>query len=450
MKFSDLNLNSSLLNALDDLGLEHPTAIQAKVFSPIMAGKDVVGIAQTGTGKTFAYLLPSLRLWKFTKSPHPQILIVVPTRELVMQVVEEVKKLTTYMSVEVVGVYGGANIKTQKAEVEVGVDVIVGTPGRLGDLLKDGVLKLKQIKRVILDEVDEMLDRGFRAQLNDIIDFLPPKRQHLMFSATMTEEVMGIIEQFTDYYDEIETAPSGAPLENIEQYYFEVPNFNSKANLLEQLLRDHPEMKKNLVFAGTKRMADALYERLYPIFEERLGVIHADKSQNYRFNTVGAFDEGTIQTLIATDLVARGLDVSSVTHVVNFDVSESPEKHVHRIGRTGRAAERGVAISFVSGEEQEAFAAIEELMGQSIPQHSLPEGVVITDELIDLERDPFYVPDDGPAIEVDPERAAFHEKKEKNQKVNNKLRRRDKMALKYKKPQTRGQKPRGKKKKRKK
>jgi ATP-dependent RNA helicase RhlE len=449
MKFSDLNLNTSLLNALNDLGLIHPTAIQEKVFSPIMAGRDVVGIAQTGTGKTFAYLLPSLRLWKFNKSPYPQILIVVPTRELVMQVVEEVKKLTTYMSVEVVGVYGGTNIKTQKAEVEVGLDVIVGTPGRLGDLLKDGVLKLKQVKRVILDEVDEMLDRGFRSQLNDIIDFLPPKRQHLMFSATMTEEVMGIIEQFTEYYEEIETAPSGAPLENIEQYGYEVPNFNSKANLLEHLLKTELEMKKNLVFAGTKRMADALFERLSPVFGEEIGVIHADKSQNYRFNTVGAFDAGSLQTLIATDLVARGLDVSSVTHVVNFDVSETPEKHVHRIGRTGRATERGVAISFVSEAERPAFSEIESLMGQSIPIRALPESVVLTDELIDLERDPLFIPDDGPAIEVDPNRAAFHEKKDKNQKVNNKLRRREKMALKYKKPQTRGQKPRGKKKRKK-
>lgn len=446
MKFSDLNLSTSLLNALEDLGLQEPTAIQAKVFSPIMAGKDVVGIAQTGTGKTFAYLLPSLRLWKFTKSPFPQILIVVPTRELVMQVVAEVKKLTTYMSVEVVGVYGGTNIKTQKAEVEVGLDVIVGTPGRLGDLLKDGVLKLKNVKRVILDEVDEMLDRGFRSQLNDIIDFLPTKRQHLMFSATMTEEVLGIIQQFTSYYEELETAPSGAPLENIEQYHYEVPNFNSKANLLEHLLRAHPEMKKNLVFTGTKRMADALFDRLYPVFEDSLGVIHSDKSQNYRFNTVAAFDESSIRTLIATDLVARGLDVSSVTHVVNFDVSETPEKHVHRIGRTGRAEERGVAISFVSAEEREAFENIEELMGQSIPRRLFPEAVELSDELIALEMDPIFVPDAGPSIGVDPERAAFHEKKEKNQKVNNKLRKRDKMALKYKKPQTRGQKQRGKKK----
>ncbi|MCL4161725.1 UNVERIFIED_CONTAM: hypothetical protein GTU68_017556, partial [Idotea baltica] len=212
MKFSDLNLSRQLLNALDDLQITEPTAIQSKTFSPIMSGKDIVGISQTGTGKTFAYLLPTLRLWKFTKSPNPQILIVVPTRELVAQVVEAAEKLTTYMNVEIVGVYGGANIRVQRATISQGLDVIVGTPGRLMDLMKDGVLKTNQLKRVIIDEVDEMLNLGFRTQLKTIVDFLPRKRQHMMFSATMTEEVELVIKEFTSYYDKIEAAPSGAPL----------------------------------------------------------------------------------------------------------------------------------------------------------------------------------------------------------------------------------------------
>jgi len=173
-----------------------------------------------------------------------------------------------------------------------------------------------------------MLDLGFRSQLNDIVDFLPKKRQHLFFSATMIDEVMTTISQFTDYYEVVEAAPSGAPLENIDQYAFEVPNFNSKANLLELLLKEHPEMKKVLVFAGTRRMVDALYERLEPVFGEALGVIHSNKSQNNRFGTVAAFENGTYRALIATDIVARGLDVSSVTHVVNFDVSDNAEKHI--------------------------------------------------------------------------------------------------------------------------
>lgn len=445
MTFADLNLNRSLLNALDDMGIVTPTAIQAKAFAPIMAGRDVVGIAQTGTGKTFGFLLPSLRLWEFTKSPYPQILIIVPTRELVQQVVQEVEKLTTYMSVEVAGVYGGTNIKTHKAEVEVGVDVVVGTPGRLVDLLKDGVLKLKNVKRLILDEVDEMLDLGFRSQLNDILDFLPKKRQHLFFSATMIPEVMKTIETFTDFYEVVETAPSGAPLENIDQYAYEVPNFNSKANLLELLLKTKPEIKKLLVFCSTKKLADVLYQRMEPVFGDVVGVIHSSKSQNHRFRSVAGFEDGSLRFLIATDIVARGLDVSSVTHVINFGISDTAEKHIHRVGRTGRADEKGVAISFVSDEEQEYKQAIETLMGREIPVHPLPEGTELSDVLIPLEMEPEFVAEHTEFIKIAPESAAFHERAEKNIKVNVRMGKRETMALKYNKPQSRGQKVRKKK-----
>src|SRR5580698_5748227 len=187
--FDELNLNKPLLDALDDMGLKHPTTIQRKIFPVIMSGRDVCGIAQTGTGKTFAYLLPCLRLWKYAKDRLPQILILVPTRELVVQVVEEVKKLAAYLTLEVVGVYGGVNMKPQALAVENGCDVIVATPGRLLDLALDGSLRMKGIKRLVIDEVDEMLNLGFRTQLTRILDILPPKRQNLMFSATITEEV---------------------------------------------------------------------------------------------------------------------------------------------------------------------------------------------------------------------------------------------------------------------
>ena len=189
MTFSDLNLNTPLLDALNDLGYTRPTTIQARAFPVVMGGRDVCGIAQTGTGKTFAYLLPCLRQWKFSKDTAPQILIIVPTRELVVQVVEAVKKLTTYMNVAVVGIYGGVNINTQKIEVAKGMDVLVATPGRLIDLMYDGSFKTKAIKRLVIDEVDEMLNLGFRAQLKAILDLLPQKRQNLMFSATITGDV---------------------------------------------------------------------------------------------------------------------------------------------------------------------------------------------------------------------------------------------------------------------
>ncbi|MEZ5009753.1 MAG: DEAD/DEAH box helicase [Chitinophagales bacterium] len=441
MTFTDLNLNKFLHRALDDLGLESPTVIQEKVCAPVMAGKDIVGIAQTGTGKTFAYLLPSLSLWKYNKAGLPQILVVVPTRELVAQVVEEIEKLTVYMNVRVVGVYGGTNIKTQKAKVQEGLDVIVGTPGRLMDLMLDGVLKTKSINRLIIDEVDEMLNLGFRTQIKNIIDLLPEKRQNLMFSATMTDEVEQVIDLVTQYYEKIEAAPSGAPLENIEQQAYELPNFNSKANLLQLLLNEHSKMNKVLVFVSTKKMADALYERMYPYFPDEFGVIHSSKSQNNRFDAVNAFQDESYRFLIATDIIARGLDIESVSHVINFDLPDIAEKYIHRIGRTGRAEEKGVAIAFVTEDDLLYKLAIEELMGMEIPLIPLPENLELTDELIDLEKPTEHVPFDNHKVKkVEPSGPAFHEKKAKNKKVNNKIRRKEQMKLKYKKPKTRGQK----------
>ena len=235
MTFDDLNLNTPLLTALDELGYVHPTTIQHRVFSIVMSGKDVCGIAQTGTGKTFAYLLPCLRQWKFSKDKAPQILIIVPTRELVAQVVESVKALTKYMSLIVTGVYGGVNINTQKAEVEKGVDVLVATPGRLYDLAMNGAFKTKMIKKLVIDEVDEMLNLGFRTQLKNILDLLPERRQNLMFSATITDEVEALIETYFNEPVRVEAAPTGTPLENIIQTTYEVPNFYTKVNLLQLL-----------------------------------------------------------------------------------------------------------------------------------------------------------------------------------------------------------------------
>jgi len=434
MTFQDLKLSKSLRRAIDDIGITSPTPIQHKVFSPIMAGRDVVGIAQTGTGKTFAYLLPSLMLWKFTTSPAPQILIMVPTRELVAQVVEEVKKLSAYLTLEVVGVYGGANIVPQIAAVEAGVDVVVGTPGRLLDLMLKGALKTKKIKRLIIDEVDEMLNLGFRTQLNNIIEFLPTKRQNLMFSATMPEEVEAIINNYTSYYEKIEAAPSGAALENIEQYAYAVNNFNTKANLLKLLLDTEESLSKVLVFVGTKKMANTLYERMSIYFSGQLGVIHSSKSQNNRFSTVNAFQDGTYRFIIATDVIARGLDVSQVTHVINFDLSDVAESYVHRIGRTGRAEKKGVAISFVSEKEQQHKAAIENLMNIEIAMREAPEGLVVSEELIDLEIPKDTVPfNHHKTKQHKPSGDAFHEKLPANKKVNNKIRYETLMQKKYKK-----------------
>ena len=217
MTFEDFNLNRPLLNALTDLGFTKPTTIQEKVFSVVMSGADVCGIAQTGTGKTIAYLLPLLRLWEFKKVKDPQVLIVVPTRELVAQVVETIKKLSAYTNLVVKGVYGGTNMNTQKTEVEEGMDILVATPGRLYDLAMAGAFKTKTIKKLVIDEVDEMLNLGFRSQLKNILDLLPDRRQNLMFSATLTDEVGQLIETYFNDPIKIEAAPTGTPVEGIEQ-----------------------------------------------------------------------------------------------------------------------------------------------------------------------------------------------------------------------------------------
>lgn len=419
MTFEELNLNKQLLNAIDDLGYTIPTTIQKKAFSVVMSGQDVCGIAQTGTGKTFAYLLPSLRQYQFSKEKNPQLLIIVPTRELVAQVVESVQQLSKYLSLKAVGVYGGVNIKQQIVELNNGCDVLVGTPGRLIDLLTANIVKTKSIKKLVIDEVDEMLNLGFRPQLVNILDLLPPKRQNLLFSATLTEEVEEIIDTYFNQPVKIEAAPAGTPLDNISQTAYHVPNFYTKVNLLELLLAKPTETSKVLVFAATKQLADQLYDELDMEFSSQLGVIHSNKSQNNRFDTINNFQNGTYRILIATDIVARGLDISEVSHVINFDVPEVPENYIHRIGRTGRQDKKGIAISFFTEKDAEAKEAIEQLMNYQIPVLPLPEQLEISDELTEDEMPKVIMKE--PILkrpkreEVGP---AFHEKSEKNKKVN--------------------------------
>ena len=441
MNFTELNINTPLINALNDLGITQTTTIQERAYPVIMSGRDMVGIAQTGTGKTIAYLLPCLRLWKFTKEKSPQILIVVPTRELVVQVVEQVEKLTKYMHVRVAGVYGGVNMIRQTPLLVAGVDVLVATPGRMLDFALNGTLKLKSIKRFVIDEVDEMLNLGFRPQLIRIIDLLPTKRQNLMFSATISEELKDLVHDFFIEPLEIEAAPTGTPLENIKQIGFKVPNFNTKVNLLEFLINNNSEFSKVLFFTTTKKLADALYEELSPKFVDQIGLIHSNKSQNNRFDTLRNFKENLIPILIATDIVARGLDISDVSHVVNFDVPDVAENYMHRIGRTGRADKNGVSITFITKADTENRGSIETLMNRKIPIVSLPTEVIVSKELtldelpqVKMKNVLVTVPkkEDGGA--------AFHEKSEKNSKVNMKVRRKDSMRAKYGKPKTRGQK----------
>ncbi len=417
--FKDLNLSKPLLNALQDIHFEEATPIQEKTFPVVMSGRDAVGIAQTGTGKTFAYLLPILRQLTFSQQRAPRVLIIVPTRELVVQVISELEKLAKYMNLRILGVYGASNINIQKQQVYDGLDILVGTPGRIIDLTHSRTLQFNSIQKLVIDEVDEMLNLGFRAQLVTILDLLPEKRQNLMFSATLTEEVETVIETFFKKPEYIELISRGTPLEKIIQEAYHVPNFYSKVNLLEYMLQTRDELSKVLVFVKNKKIADDIYTELETEFGHDIGVIHSNKSQPQRFSAVKKFDEGSHRMLIATDVIARGLDLKDVTHVINFDMPvKDPNTYIHRIGRTGRADKTGVAISFVTKAEQAMQKSVETLMGKKITVLEIPEAVELTENLTkdekpvkrdkSLKKIPKLVTPSG----------AFHEKKEKNKKEN--------------------------------
>lgn len=439
--FKDLNLSKQLWNALDDQQLTVPTSIQEKSFSPIMSGKDVIGIAQTGTGKTLAYLLPTLRQWTFSKGRNPQIVIVVPTRELVAQIVEEIEKLTTYMNVVVIGTFGGVNIRTQAETISQGIDIIVSTPGRMLDLALNGDLILKDVKKLIIDEVDEMLDLGFRTQLTQILEILPKKKQSLMFSATLSDDIEYFILDFFVDPIKVEAAPAGTPIEKIAQSAIEIPNFHTKIAYLKEQLETNTEYSKVLIFVDSKKKADLLFEQLSENPNLSVAVIHSNKSQNLRFNTVTDFKNGNVKFLIATDLISRGIDISEVSHVINVDIPEEPENYIHRTGRTGRAEAEGKAISFISPFEENHWKAILDYIKMPVTTTKLDENFPVSTILIGEE----LPKDDMKIIALKlPKRenvgASFHEKKDKNKKVNVRKDWKKIKMDKYGRPITRGQK----------
>ncbi len=438
MTFDELNLSKPLLNALDNMGFTNPSPVQYKSFPIIMAGKDLVGIAQTGTGKTFAYLLPLMRLFKFDKKKEPKILILVPTRELVVQIIAEIEKLAEFMSLNAIGIFGGVNINTQKINLNEGCDIVVGTPGRTMDLCLSGSIKARLIKKLVIDEFDEMLHHGFKHQLNTILDLLPTKRQNLLFSATHSKEVEALIKTYFELPLLLEVSPSGTPLSKIIQRGYEAPNFLSKKNLLLHLLAKD-SYQKVLIFAGSKKRADLLAPYLIEILGEKVGVIHSNKSQNFRIKTVEAFENQEIEVLIATDLVARGVDISDITHVINFEMPEEAATYLHRIGRTGRADKIGESISIFSPDDEEIKEAIETMMHKKIEMVEWPLEVEKTEKLIADEVNNHKAGDKAYLKQhtLKDSQGAYHEKSKKNSKVNLGGSYRRKLQAKYKKPQRR-------------
>lgn len=409
--FEDFKLNKQILTAIDELGYTEPSEIQLKAIPQILAGHDTLGIAQTGTGKTAAYLLPILMKTKYAQGDHPRVLILVPTRELCIQVNENIKELAHYTDIRHTAIYGGTGMKSQIETIAAGLDILVATPGRFMDIYLKGELTIKQVKTLVLDEADKMMDMGFMHQIRRILEVIPTKRQNLLFSATFPDKVERLSSEFLEFPTRIEVTPQATPVETVEQKLFRVPNFKTKINLLQHLLKDTENLNRVLIFTRTRKNADNIVHFIQRKIDANARVIHANKDQNTRINAMQAFKEAQIRILVSTDVTARGIDVSQVSHVINFDVPVVYEDYVHRIGRTGRARETGIAITFANPAEEYHIEEIEKIIKMSIPIHNIPDTVKIekTDfvEKQDIDREI-----DDIKRKRNPEfKGAFHEKK---------------------------------------
>jgi len=410
VSFEDLKLTRQFINALDDLGFSEPTEIQEKAIKPILGGQDVIGIAQTGTGKSAAYLLPLLQTIKYAQGIEPRALILVPTKELVIQVYTMLADLAKYTDIRFASVYGGVGPKTQIEQLNAGVDIIIATPGRLMELYFKGALLTKKIKFLVLDEADRMMEMGFMGQLRDVLEIIPRKRQNLLFSATFSEKVEELSFEFLERPTKIEVTKQASAVNTIVQTKVLVKNHMSKCNYLFKLINTEG-FTRVLVFTKTKTIATELFKFLDRKTEFEIRCIHGNKSQNSRINAFNDFKEGNVRVLVCTDVAARGIDIPEVSHVINFDVPRHYEDYVHRIGRTGRARKIGESITFFHQADVYHVEKIEELIEEEIPLFTPPEDINTF----------FYLPEEekGQLMEIDRQKrredpdfkGAFHVKK---------------------------------------
>ncbi|MEL7001471.1 MAG: DEAD/DEAH box helicase [Bacteroidota bacterium] len=417
--FEDFKLNRQLLNAVDDLGYKRPTPIQQKAIPLILNGHDLLGIAQTGTGKTAAFVLPILMKVKYAQGADPRALILAPTRELILQIEQNIKELSKYTDLRFVSLFGGVGPSKQIESIKQGVDIIIATPGRFMDIYLKGELTVKYLKTLVLDEADKMMDMGFMPQIRRILEVIPVKRQNLLFSATMPKKVITLSEEFLEFPEKVEVAPESVTIDTIEQELYEIPNLKTKINFLEYLLKDET-LSRVIIFTRTKVIANNVTKYIERKELGNVRVIHSNKGQNSRINAMNEFKDGELRILVSTDISARGIDVSMVSHVINFDIPIIYEDYVHRIGRTGRAEHDGVAITFANKAEMLHVSKIETLIRQPIPKKPLPEQVTIepTDkaERIEIEREiDAFKRRENPDF-----KGAFHEKKKKADKERSK------------------------------
>ena len=369
MKFSELHLNGDVLEALDAMRFEECTPIQEKSIPVILEGRDLIAVAQTGTGKTAAYLLPILN--KLSEGGHPadaiNCIVMAPTRELAQQIDQQMEGFSYFMPVSSVAVYGGNDgilFEQQKRGLTLGADVVIATPGRLIAHLSLGYVDLSRVSYFILDEADRMLDMGFIHDIRRILKLLPAKRQTLFFSATMPPEIEILANSMLTHPEKVEVTPASSTVDTISQSVYFVEK-KEKKDLLIHLLKN-PAIKSVLIFTRTKYGADKLARTLSKS-GIRAEAIHGNKSQNARQRALTGFKNHELRVLIATDIAARGIDVDQLSHVINYELPNIPETYVHRIGRTGRAGHDGIALSFCESEELPYLKDIQKLIGKSIP-----------------------------------------------------------------------------------
>lgn len=415
MTFEELKITRQFLNAIDDCGYTSPSPIQEKAIPRINAGQDVIGIAQTGTGKTAAFALPVLQKVKYAQGVEPRALVLVPTKELVIQVHEVFSTLAKYTDLRCIALYGGVGPKTQLEELSKGVDIIIGTPGRFLDLYLRGGIETKKIKTMVLDECDRMMDMGFMPQLRNILEVIPRKRQNLLFSATFPERVEILSEEFLLWPTKVEVSPQATPVATVKQIKTPVPNIRTKLHYVAHLLEEEYSEERALVFVRTKEQAEQISKYLERTISGGVRGLHSNKAQNTRLHSMSLFRDGTIRVLVSTDVASRGIDVPETKVVINCTVPRNSSDYVHRIGRTGRAFSEGVAHTLYDPSERMYMEAVESHLPSKneIDECLMPESITVEEtppweakqmaKDIDFQRkknDPTY-------------KGAFHQKKKK-------------------------------------
>jgi len=367
MNFEDFNLSKETIKSISEIGFEEPTPIQVSTIPLIMGGHDIVGQAQTGTGKTAAFGIPIVE--KCQNGRNPFAIVLEPTRELAVQVTQEIHKIGKYKKISVLPVYGGTSIDRQIKILQCGVNVVVGTPGRVIDHLNRKSISLSEVKIVVLDEADEMLDMGFIEDIETILKATPSERQNLLFSATIPQPIINIAKQYMRSPEKIRVNTKGIVIPKIKQIFYEVRE-QDKVNVLSRLL-DVEDAQLAIVFCHTKRDVDEVSMKLGQL-GYNAGALHGDYTQARRDEVMNKFKGGMLDILVATDVAARGLDIKDVTHVINYSIPQNPERYVHRIGRTGRAGKPGMAITLVNPREYKHLRLIEKTARTTIDRKKLP------------------------------------------------------------------------------